>query len=179
MPVVALVVCGAPLARRTGDMADELVIGGWDVRLVGTPASRAWIDLDEESSVRGIAPRFDFVSSAHRRSTVDPDAVAVCPATFNTLNKLAMGIADNYATSLVCETLGMGGPVLVVPMVNDKLWGHPALSSSIAALGGAGARFLDVQTGEPGLSPVRSGSGDEVSGNFQPSWLSAALRSIS
>lgn len=178
MPVVALVVCGAPLTRRTGDMIGELDTGGWEVRLVATPAARAWIGLDETSSLRGVVPRFDFVSPEHPRSTADPDVVAVCPATFSTLNKVAAGVADNYATSLVCEMLGMRNPVVVAPMVNHKLWGHPALSSSVIALRGAGVRFLDVQTGEPGLSPVQSGSGDEVVSGFQPSWLLAAVRSI-
>jgi phosphopantothenoylcysteine decarboxylase len=179
MPVVALVVCGAPLTRRTGDMVNELVSGGWDVRLVGTPTARSWIDLNGASSLRGVVPRFDFVSPEHPRSTADPDIVTVCPATFNTLNKVATGIADNYATSLICETLGMRNPVLAVPMVNHKLWGHPALSSSVTSLSGAGVKFLDVQTGAPGLSPVQSGSGDHVVRKFQPSWLLAAVRSIS
>ena len=105
--------------------------------------------------------------------------VVICPATFNTLNKIASGIADNYATSLVCEVVGMRRPVLVAPMVNHKLWDHPALSSSVNALSGAGVRFLDMQTGKAGLSPVQSGSGDEVVSKFQPSWLLAAVRSIS
>jgi len=172
MPVVTLVVCGAPLARRSGDMVDELVTGGWDVRLVGTPAARAWLGPD------AISPRFEFRSPAHRSSTDDPDVVAVCPATFNTLNKVATGIADSYATALICETLGMRNPILVIPMVNHKLWGHLALSSSVRALTSAGARFMDVQTGEPGLSPVRSGSGDQVVEAFRPAWLLAAVRNI-
>lgn len=177
MPVVALVVCGAPLAQRTGDMVNELVAGGWEVRLVGTPAAQDWIGLNEASLPHDIVPRFDFRSQAPHRSTVDPDVVAVCPATFNTLNKVATGIADNYATSLICETLGSRSPVIIAPMINHKLWGHPALSSSFAVLDGAGVRFLDVQTGERGRSPVQSGSGDNVVSKFQPSWLLAAVRS--
>lgn len=167
------------MTRRTGDMVAALAVAGWEVRLVGTPAARAWIDLDETSSVRGIVPRFDFVSSERSRSTADPDVMAVCPATFNTLNKVATGIADNYATSLVCEALGTNVPVLVAPMVNHKLWGHPALSSSVAALRDAGVRFLDVQSGEFGLSPVQSGTGDKVVDDFRPAWLSAGVRSTS
>jgi phosphopantothenoylcysteine synthetase/decarboxylase len=158
-------------------MVHELVTGGWEVRLVGTPAAQDWIGLIKASSPHGIVPRFDFRSPAHHRSTVDPDVVAVCPATFNTLNKVATGIADNYATSLICETLGLRSPVIVAPMINDKLWGHPALSSSFTVLASAGVRFLDVQTGERGLSPVQSGSGDNVVSKFQPSWLLAAVRS--
>ena len=125
-----------------------------------------------------IAPRFDFRSPAHPESTGDPDVTVVCPATFNTLNKVAVGIADNYATSLVCEMLGSRGPVVVAPMINNRLWGHPALLSAGAALEDAGARFLDVQTGEWGLSPVQSGSGNRVVSEFKARWVLNAVRSI-
>lgn len=177
MPLVALVVCGAPLARRTGDMVGELATGGWDVDLVGTPAARDWIDTDEMSSAHGVVPRFDFRSPAGPDRRGDPDVVVVCPATFNTTNKIAAGIADNYATSLACEVLGSSGRVIFAPMVNNKLWGHPALSVAVAMLMDAGATFLDVQTGERGLSPVPSGSGDRVVSAFKTTWLLNAVQS--
>ncbi len=155
-------------------MVTALMAGGWDVRLVGTPSARDWVDGDAV----GVSPRFDFRSPEHPRPPGDPDVVAVCPATFNTINKVAAGFADNYATALVCEALGMRRRVVVAPMVNHKLWGHPALSSSFAALRDLGVEFLDVQTGEAGLSAVRSGSGDLVVSAFQPSWLAAAVQSL-
>jgi phosphopantothenoylcysteine synthetase/decarboxylase len=57
-----------------------------------------------------------------------PDAAAIAPITFNTVGKLACGIADTYAHS----TLGDGVPVLAVPMVNNRLWGNPAWSRNVA-----------------------------------------------
>jgi hypothetical protein len=49
-----------------------------------------------------------------------PDVVLVCPATFNTVSRLALGIADTYTASALAEALGVGVPMFVVPMVNDR-----------------------------------------------------------
>jgi phosphopantothenoylcysteine synthetase/decarboxylase len=45
---------------------------------------------------------------------------------FNTVNKLAAGITDNYATGLLCEALASRTPITIAPMVNNRLWPHPA-----------------------------------------------------
>src|SRR3712207_2982172 len=121
MTTAILVVCGAPLTRRAGDLGDALTEDGWDVHIVGTPSSAEWIDPDTAKRFR---PRFDFRAASEPKRTPAPHVVAVCPATFNTVNKAAVGIADNYALSVVCEAIGEGLPVLMAPMVNHKLWGH-------------------------------------------------------
>src|SRR5690606_27757725 len=43
----------------------------------------------------------------------------VAPATFNTINKLAIGIADNYALDVVNEAVRLGLPVAILPFVNS------------------------------------------------------------
>src|SRR6266851_879717 len=64
-----------------------------------------------------------------------PDGlVLVAPCSFNSLNKLAAGIADNLALSVVAEAIGRGTPVIVAPSLNAPLLRHPRAVSSIAAL---------------------------------------------
>ncbi|GAA2858302.1 flavoprotein [Actinoplanes cyaneus] len=172
MPVVALIVCGAPLARRVGDMAHALVEAGWHTQVVGTPMAIDWVDPAMQSA---LDIRFDFRAPAQQRVRTDIDALIICPATFNTANKIAAGIADNYAVSLACESIGQGLPVVMAPMVNNKLWGHFKWESTLAALTQAGVRLLDIQTGKPGTDPVESGSGKAVVSRFDPSWLPNAL----
>jgi hypothetical protein len=59
----------------------------------------------------------------------------VVAATFNTINKLAHGIADTRALTILSENLGRGRPILVVPCVNqDHLARHPAFHQSLATL---------------------------------------------
>lgn len=178
MSLITLVVCGAPLAGRAVDLAEALAAAGSQVDLVGTPAATAWIDHDEAVARLGSAPRVDFRVPAQPKTSADPDTVLVCPASFNTVNKVAAGVADNYATALVCEAIGMRTPTLVAPMINNKLWGHPGLSSSFARLRDAGVRFLDIRTGDQGLAPVESGTGDLLVRDFDPAWLVAAARAL-
>ncbi|GAB1689081.1 hypothetical protein KRM28CT15_08840 [Krasilnikovia sp. M28-CT-15] len=89
--------------------------------MVGTPASLAWLD---DGLIKALEIRTAFRDPAAGRRAPTPDAMVVRPATFNTVNKVALGLADNYALGLLCEAVGSGVPTVVVPMVNQKLWSH-------------------------------------------------------
>jgi phosphopantothenoylcysteine synthetase/decarboxylase len=81
--------------------------------------------------------------------------VLVAPCSFNSLNKLAAGIADNLALSVVAEAIGRGTPVLVAPSVNEPLLRHPRTSASMATLRGWGVSVIEpVDSGDgPRLAP--------------------------
>jgi phosphopantothenoylcysteine synthetase/decarboxylase len=154
---LTLVVCGAPLAARAAEVVDALS-RRWIVSTVVTDAGQQWFS---------------------RPSDVDrpyPEAVVACPLTFNTANKVAAGIMDTSAAGALCDALGAGVPVVAVPMVNNRLWGHPVWASTLRTLAGAGVRFVDPRSGQSGdPAPVQSGIGPEVVGAFDPSWVVDAL----
>src|SRR6476646_1008312 len=60
--------------------------------------------------------------------------VLVAPCSFDSLNKLAAGIADNLALSVAAEAIGRATPVIVVVSVNVPLWNHPKARASAATL---------------------------------------------
>jgi phosphopantothenoylcysteine synthetase/decarboxylase len=169
-----LILTGAPLTARGADLARALVDAGWEVRVVATPAAVPWVDAEAITSVTGVPPRVEARDPAQPKSP-RPDVVVVAPATFNTVNKLAHGIADTYAHSTACEAIGAGARVVVVPMVNNLLWGHPALAASIRVLEAAGVRLLDIQTGSDTLQAVMSGTGPDVVTGFDPSWIARVV----
>jgi phosphopantothenoylcysteine decarboxylase/phosphopantothenate--cysteine ligase len=70
--------------------------------------------------------------------------VLVAPCSFNSLNKLAAGVADNLALSLTAEAIGRGTPVVVAVSVNEPLWRHPLARASVDTL-----RGWDVSVVEP------------------------------
>ncbi|MYR44280.1 flavoprotein, partial [Streptomyces sp. SID5910] len=74
--------------------------------------------------------------------------VVVAPATFNTVNKWAAGLADTLALATLCEASGLGVPVAVLPCVADALAAHPAYRESLERLRGMGVRFGDPYAGE-------------------------------
>jgi flavoprotein len=154
---LTLVVCGAPLAARADEVADAFRTG-WSVSIVVTDAAGQWF----------------ATSSEHDRPR--PDLVVACPLTFNTANKVAAGIMDTSAAGALCDALGARVPVVAVPMVNNRLWGHPVWPSTLQLLAGAGVRFVDLRTGEVGEpKPVQSGTGPEIVAAFDPVWVAEAV----
>jgi phosphopantothenoylcysteine synthetase/decarboxylase len=88
-----------------------------------------------------------------------PDGlVIVAPCSFNSLNKLAAGIADNLALSLTAEAIGRGTPVIVAVSVNAPLLRHPRAQQSMQTLREWGVTVIaPVDTGEgPRMAPVEA-----------------------
>jgi phosphopantothenoylcysteine synthetase/decarboxylase len=168
---LAVVACGAPLAVRVPDVAALAGRAGWLVRVVATESALNWLDDAEVERVTGFRALVEQRQPSQPKRFPAPARVVVCPATFNSVNKLAAGIMDGYAAGILCESLAAGTPMTVLPMVSDRLWGHPAWPRNLAALAAAGVTFVDVRTGrvgEPG--PVEPGSGPAVAAAFDPAW---------
>lgn len=171
---LALVVCGAPLAARCHDVAARAVEAGWIVRVVATSSAMNWVDAAQVEKVTGFAVLVEQRRPGQAKRFPPPARVVVCPATFNTVNKLAAGIMDDYATGLLCEALASRTPMIIAPMVNNRLWSHPAWQRSLDMLATAGVRFIDIQTGHAGRpAAVQSGTGGEVIAAFDPAWVLA------
>ena len=81
--------------------------------------------------------------------------VLFAPCSFNSLNKLAQGIADNLALSVVAEAIGRGTPVIVGPSLNAPLLNHPVAQASLALLPRWGVAIVpQVDVGDgPRLAP--------------------------
>jgi phosphopantothenoylcysteine synthetase/decarboxylase len=60
--------------------------------------------------------------------------VLFAPCSFNSLNKLAHGIADSLALSVVAEAIGRATPVIVAPSLNQPLLDHPMAQTSLKTL---------------------------------------------
>jgi phosphopantothenoylcysteine synthetase/decarboxylase len=82
--------------------------------------------------------------------------VLFAPCSFNSLNKLAHGIADNLALSVAAEAIGRGTPVVVGPSLNQPLLDHPQAQASLRTLPTWGVTIVTpVDEGEgPRLAPT-------------------------
>src|SRR5882757_4050590 len=179
VPPLGFVVCGAPLAARSAEVARTLVGAGWELAVGVTEAAAEWIDpqlLTEASehpaSVRRRRP-------TEQRRSPRPERVVAFPLTFNTANKIAHGIMDNHVTGTLCDALSIGAPIVATLMVSTRLWGHPAWPTTLTRLGDAGVRFLDPRTGHVGPpTPVESGTGRQIVDGFDPAWVVNAVKSL-
>jgi len=141
-PVLYLVVCAAPPALAVGGFVGLLQQRGWTVCAISTPRAATWMDLGALASQTGHPVR----SEPRRPQDSDPlpraDAMAVVPATFNTINKWAAGISDTLALGLLNEAIGLQLPITVAPCAKAALAAHPAFGESLRKLSEWGVRVL-------------------------------------
>lgn len=140
--VLYLVVCAATGADRTLDRIRSEQAAGWDVCPIVTPRAMHWIDPGAVEALSGHA-----IQSTMRRfgePLFEPlgDAMLVTPASFNTINKVAVGMADNMATGLICEALGRDVPITMEPEVGPAFGAHPAFATHVGLLEQHGVHFV-------------------------------------
>ncbi|MEU0005180.1 flavoprotein [Streptomyces sp. NPDC006314] len=150
-PFLYVVVCAAGVAAGVPQLISAARERNWEVGVIATPvAMGGFFDAVAVEARTGRPVRSAWRSPADPRPFPPPDAVVVAPATFNTLNKWAAGLADTLAVGTLCEAAGLGVPVAVLPCVADALAAHPAYQDSVVRLSGMGVRFGPRYTGEPG-----------------------------
>jgi phosphopantothenoylcysteine synthetase/decarboxylase len=153
--VAYLVLSGTTTAARCPELLRGLVeLGFSTVIALPTPnASRviAPRDLADVEGVQVVQSYFDLAI----RPRPPRGVVLFAPCSFNSLNKLAHGIADNLALSVAAEAIGRGTPVIVGPSLNAPLLCHPQAQSSLRTLPSWGVTIVPpVDEGEgPRLAP--------------------------
>ncbi|GGQ68518.1 flavoprotein [Streptomyces pilosus] len=148
-PFLYVVVCAAGVASDVGELIARAQERGWEVGVIATPlAMNGFFDAAAVEARTGRPIRSAWRSPGDPRPFPAPDAVVVAPATFNTVNKWAAGIADTLALGTLCEAAGLGVPVAVLPCVAGALASHPAYRDSLTRLRGMGVRFGDPYAGE-------------------------------
>lgn len=145
-PVLALVVSAAPPVLRIGELIDLLIADGWTVCVTATPTAATWIDLDALARQTGYPVRVEWRLPGDPEPHPAADATAVVPATFNIINKWALGINDSLALGILNQTLGSGLPVYAFPNVKAELAAHPAYQPSLRQLGAAGVIISPLDT---------------------------------
>jgi phosphopantothenoylcysteine decarboxylase/phosphopantothenate--cysteine ligase len=87
----------------------------------------------------------DEVEIGHIQLSRSADFVLVCPATADLLAKMAAGIADDLATTLMLAT---DKPVVAAPAMNVRMWQHAATQRNVAQLKADGVKIMDPAEGE-------------------------------
>ena len=129
-----LVLSGAPALEGAVELVRAFQDQDWRVTVLSTPTGVRFHDQDRLEELIGEPVRVDFRMPGTGKSLPPADAVLACPLTFNTVNKFAQGIADNFAVSLLCEMVGYRVPTVVVPHCKPQLASHPAFARSLETL---------------------------------------------
>ena len=114
----------------------------------------------------------DEVEMGHIELSREADLVVVCPATADLLAKMAAGIADDLATTLLLAT---DKPVLAAPAMNVRMWQHEATRRNVARLRADGVTIIEPDEGEmacgeygPGRLPEPEAILEAISARLTP-----------
>ncbi|MCK2219564.1 flavoprotein [Actinomadura sp. ATCC 31491] len=143
MRVLYIVTSAAPShAGPVTDLVTGAQAAGWQVFVVSTPLGLRFLDQARLEQQTGERVRSEFRMPGEGKELPKADAVIAAPMTFNTINKWAAGITDNFAVGLLCELTGYGVPIVAVPMLKPALAQHLAFRTSLGVLSQMGVRLL-------------------------------------
>lgn len=147
---ILLIVGGGIAAYKSCELVRLLRKQGASVRCVVTASGQKFVTpmtlaaLSEDKVYTDLFDLKDEAEMGHIQLSRQADLVVVAPATADIMARMAAGIADDLATTLLLAT---DKPVLVVPAMNVRMWGHPATRRNIATLRNDGVTVMEPDEG--------------------------------
>lgn len=136
--VLYIITCAARSSEPmlVEDFVEQAQRERWIVHIIATPHAMKFINISHLEELTDSSVLSEYRHPDEPSETrPDPDAIVVFPATFNTMNKWALGIADTLALGVLCDYTGQGTPIVTVPCVPAfSLARHPAFAKSVALL---------------------------------------------
>lgn len=149
-PRILLIVGGGIAAYKACELIRLIRKGGGEVSCVLTEGGSKFITamtlaaLSENPVHTTLWDLTSEVEMGHIQLSRAADLVVVCPATADLLARMAHGIADDMATTLLLAT---DKPVLAVPAMNVRMWEHHATQANVRTLVERGIAVLDPDAG--------------------------------
>jgi phosphopantothenoylcysteine decarboxylase/phosphopantothenate--cysteine ligase len=149
-PRILLVVGGGIAAYKACELVRLIRKGGGEVTCVLTEGGSHFVTpmalaaLSENPVYTSLWDLKNEVEMGHIQLSRAADLIVVCPATADLLAKMAAGIADDLATTLLLAT---DKPVMAVPAMNVRMWQHAATVRNVQTLRGAGVYVMEPEEG--------------------------------
>jgi phosphopantothenoylcysteine decarboxylase / phosphopantothenate---cysteine ligase len=146
---IVLGVTSGIAAYKTPDLVRLLCKRDLEVRVVVTPNATGLVGIEALRTVSGGPVYQDGAPQVHDMDHIRlaqwGQWLLVCPATANTIAKLAHGIADNLLSTIA---LCFERRLVVAPAMNTAMWENAATRANVALLAERGAIVLPVEQGE-------------------------------
>lgn len=149
-PRILLIVGGGIAAYKSCELVRLIRKNGGDVTCVLTEGGRHFVTemalaaLSENPVHTTLWDLKNEVEMGHIQLSRQADLIVVCPATADLMARMAAGIADDLATTLLLAT---DKPVLVAPAMNVRMWQHAATVRNVATLRADGVTVLEPDEG--------------------------------
>ncbi|WP_439148547.1 bifunctional phosphopantothenoylcysteine decarboxylase/phosphopantothenate--cysteine ligase CoaBC [Sulfitobacter sp.] len=166
---ILLIIGGGIAAFKSLDLIRRLRERGADVTPVLTRAGEEFVTplsvaaLAGQKLYRDLFDLGDEAEMGHIQLSRVADLVVVAPATADLMAKMAGGLANDLASTLLLAT---DTPVLIAPAMNVRMWEHPATQRNLAILQGDGIKVIGPN------------NGDMACGEFGPGRMSEPLEIV-
>jgi len=170
---ILLIVAGGIAAFKAQELIRLLRRQEAAVRCVLTEAGAKFVTplslqaLTEDKVYRDLFSLTDESEMGHIQLSRDADLVVVAPATANILARMAAGLADDLASTVLLAT---DKPVLVAPAMNVRMWTHAATAANVETLKKRGIHFVGPNDGVMACNeygPGRMSEAEEIVGAIE------------
>lgn len=148
---ILLIIGGGIAAFKSLDLIRRLRERGANVTVCMTAAAAQFVTPLSVASLSGNQVYSDLFSltdeaaMGHIQLSRAADLLVVAPATADLMSKMANGLANDLASTLLLAT---DKKVLVAPAMNVRMWTHPATARNVAQLRADGVLFVGPDDGE-------------------------------
>jgi phosphopantothenoylcysteine decarboxylase/phosphopantothenate--cysteine ligase len=148
---ILLIVGGGIAAYKACELLRLIRKAGGSVHCVLTAGGAQFVTpmtlaaLSEQPVHTSLWDLKDEIEMGHIQLSREADLLVVCPATADLIAKMAAGIADDLATTLLLAT---DKPVLAAPAMNVRMWQHAATRRNVARLRRDGVEIIEPDEGE-------------------------------
>ncbi|MDR2956729.1 MAG: bifunctional phosphopantothenoylcysteine decarboxylase/phosphopantothenate--cysteine ligase CoaBC [Coriobacteriales bacterium] len=148
-PTVLLGVTGCIAAYKACEILRQLQKAGARVKVVMTPSGAEFVTPATFRALSqnevALKPIDEHDAPLHHISLAkEADVFLIAPATANTINKLAAGIADNLLTTTALAT---EAPLIIAPAMNVHMWRDPSTQAALEVLKSRGVEIIEPTEG--------------------------------
>ncbi len=157
---VLLIISGGIAAYKSLDLIRRLRERGVIVRCVLTAGGAKFVTplsvsaLSEQPVYTDLWSLTDERDMGHIRLSRESDLIIVAPCSANMIAKMAHGLADDLASTVL---LAADKPVMIVPAMNGQMWSHAATQANVATLLQRGVRQIGPAAGLMACGEVGEG----------------------
>ncbi len=150
MTRILLIVGGGIAAYKAAELIRLLKKRGHAVRCVLTDSGAHFVTpmtlaaLSEDKVYTTLWDLKDEAEMGHIQLSREADLIVVAPATADLLARMAGGLANDLATTILLAT---DTPVLAAPAMNVRMWGHVATQRNVAQLRADGITVMQPDEG--------------------------------
>jgi phosphopantothenoylcysteine synthetase/decarboxylase len=142
---------GSIACFKACELISRLAKRGFAVQTVASAGALRFVGAATLEGLTGRAPFTDLYEPGRAMDHIYlarwADLAILCPATANSMNRLAYGLADDPIGALFLAWEIAKKPYLIAPAMNATMWDHPATRAARERLGSLGAQLLPVGDG--------------------------------